>query len=232
MPYLQHMTPKELHTAVAENCPLLIAVGTIEYHGSQLPLGTDLLLVEGLLRELEKRADVVVAPSFIYSPNGYAVSGPEMGTVDISVDCFISHCAEILTAYSRMGFRDIRVFVHHQGGSIRKFIETAVLKTGMYSHQDVLGDGWWTEKKVPDFANIQVCDTVIGDAEILQAFGGHGGKGETQAILATNPELVKMENLTDSEPWWNATAPQADKAQAEACFEKLIASQLTLLNNK
>ncbi len=226
MAYLQYMTPKDLQAAVAENRPLLIAVGTMEYHGSQLPLGTDLLLVEGVLREMEKRADVVVAPSFIYSPNGYAVSGPEMGTVDISVDCFINHCSEILTAYSRMGFRDIRLFIHHQGANIRKFLETAVLKIGMYNHKQALGDGWWTDKKTPEFANIRVCPTILGEPEIVAAFGGHGGKGETQAMLATNPDTVKMEYLTDDEPWWNATVAQADKTQADACFEIVIQNQL------
>ncbi len=223
------MTPAVLQTAVAENRPLLIGVGTIEYHGSQLPLGTDLLFVEGLLRELEKRADVVVAPPFIYSPNGYAVSGPEMGTVDISVDCFINHCAEILTAYSRMGFKDIRVFVHHQGGNIRKMLEVAILKIGMYNQQNILGDGWWTEGKTPNMPSVQVCDAVTGDTEVCQAFGGHGGKGETQAILAAAPELVQMEQFTDYEPMWNRSALEADRIKALECFERLLEVQIALL---
>lgn len=226
MPYLQNMTPKALREAVAANRPLLIAVGTIEYHGSQLPVGTDLMIVEGVLRGIEKKAPVVIAPSFIYSPNGYAVSGPEKGTVDISVDCFINHTAEILLAYSRMGFRDIRVFVHHQGGNIGKFVETAILKIGMYNHQNVLGDGWWTDGKNPDMANIRVQATVIGDEEIRRAFGGHGGRGETQAIMATNPELVKMDELTENEPWWNETVSEADEAHAAACFARLIDEHL------
>ncbi len=229
MAYLQNMTPKALQAAVAENRPLLIGVGTIEYHGSQLPLGTDLMIVEGVLREMEKRADVVVAPPFIYSPNGYAVSGPELGTVDISVDCFINHVAEILTAYSRMGFRDIRVFVHHQGGSIGKFVETAALRLGMYNQQNILGDGWWTDKKTAQMANIRVCAAVIGDAEIRDAFGGHGGKGETQAIMATYPETVKLEELTDHEAWWNATVTEANPETAKACFERLIQLQVEAL---
>lgn len=231
MPYLQNMCPKDIKAVIAKNLPLLIAVGTIEYHGSQLPVGTDLMIVEGTLREIEKRMPAVIAPPFIYSPNGYAVSGPENGTVDISVDCFINHCAEILHAYRQMGFQKIKVFVHHQGGNIRKFVETAVLKTGMYSTQNELGYGWWTAKKASAASGaIEVCNTVIGEQEILSAFGGHGGKGETQAVMATYPETVKMEYLTDDEPWWNASVYEADQRQAERCFEVLINNQVEKLS--
>lgn len=231
MPYLQNMCPKEIKAAIEGDLPLLIGVGTIEYHGSQLPVGTDLMIVEGTLREIEKQMPVIVAPSFIYSPNGYAVSGPENGTVDISVDCFINHCAEILHAYRQMGFKSIKVFVHHQGGNIRKFIEVAILKTGMYNTQNELGNSWWTDKKSSKYpASIEVCATVIGEQEILSAFGGHGGKGETQAILATYPETVKMEYLTDREPWWNASVYEANKEEADRCFTILVSNQVKKLS--
>ncbi len=227
MPYLQNMCPKDLKAAIAAGLPLLIGVGTIEYHGSQLPVGTDLMIVEGTLREIEKKAPVVIGPSFIYSPNGYAVSGPENGTVDISVECFINHCAEILQAYRQMGFQKIKVFVHHQGANIRKFLEVAVLKTGMYHTKDELGNGWWTDKKASAASGtIEVCNTVIGEQEILSAFGGHGGKGETQAVMATYPETVKMDYLTDDEPWWNASVYEADAAEAKRCFDILIENQV------
>ncbi|MBQ7288525.1 MAG: creatininase family protein [Clostridia bacterium] len=230
MPYLQNMCPKELKSAIQSGTPLLIGVGTIEYHGSQLPLGTDLMFVEGTLRELEKKLPVVIAPSFVYSPNGYAVSGPENGTVDISVDCFIRYCAEILHAYRQMGFKKIKVFVHHQASNIRKFIEVAIMKTGMYALQNELGNGWWTEDKSTAYpAEIEVCDTVIGTKEILAAFGGHGGKGETQAIMATYPETVKMNELTDNEPSWNRTAAAADEKEAKRCFDILIQNHVEKL---
>ena len=92
MPYLQDMCPAQLRQAQEETWPLLIGAGTIEYHGSQLPLGTDLLLVEGLLRGIEQRTAAVVAPSFAYSPTGYAVSGQEQGSVDVSTGSFMSYC--------------------------------------------------------------------------------------------------------------------------------------------
>lgn len=42
MPYIQTMCPAELKAAMEAGLPLFIAAGSIEYHGSQLPLGTDI----------------------------------------------------------------------------------------------------------------------------------------------------------------------------------------------
>ena len=102
MPYLQNMKPSELKEAVDKNVPLMVSVGSIEYHGSQLPLGTDLLIIEGLLRELEKKTEIVVAPPFTFSPTGYMVSGEDRGTVDIHIGTFIEYCSQILSAYKGM----------------------------------------------------------------------------------------------------------------------------------
>lgn len=224
MPYIQNMCPAELGRTVRENLPLLISAGSIEYHGSQLPLGTDLLIIEGILRGIEKRVPVVVAPPFTYSPTGYMVSGPEQGTVDISIDCFINHCAEILKAYAKMGFRDIKVLVHHQGSNIGTLIKTAVMKVNAYNLYEEWGCGWWTDPKSPEHpCRVEVVSTVFGETE-AKAFGGHAGKGETQAVMALYPELVHLENLTDHEPWWNESVKDADPDEANREMDKLITS--------
>ena len=222
MPYIQTMCPAELKAAMEAGLPLFIAAGSIEYPGSQLPLGTDVLIIEGILREIEKRTPIVVAPPFVYSPTGYMVSGPEEGTVDIGIDPFVAHCAEILRAYSRMGFSSIRLLVHHQGGNIGTLLKTAALKAGAYSLYQELGGGWWTRREAaPHPCRIEVMPAVFGDT-VSQAFGGHAGKGETQAILALYPELVHMENLTDQEPWWNETAKDARAQDARREMDQLI----------
>ena len=222
MPYLQAMGPDELKQAVENKWPLFVTAGSIEYHGSQLPLGTDLLIVEGIVREIEKRVPIVAAPPFAYSPTGYMVSGPDKGTVDISVSGFVAYCAEILQAYSRMGFETIYVLVHHQGGNVGAMLKTAALSIGGYPQYRELGEGWWTERKKPARpCRIEVTPAVFGEG-VTQAFGGHGGKGETQAILALYPELVHMERLGEAEAWWNESVKDADAAEARREMEKLI----------
>ena len=219
MPYLQDMCPAQLRQAQEETWPLLIGAGTIEYHGSQLPLGTDLLLVEGLLRGIEKRTAAVVAPSFAYSPTGYAVSGPEQGTVDVSTASFMRYCGEVLQSYEQMGFGRIWVFVHHQGENIGHMLKTAVTDFQMYRAAQELGPGWWTARRsrTPQ-TEIRVVEAFRGYA----AFGGHGGQGETQGILALYPHLVHMEQLQEEEAWWNRTAPLADEETARREMEELM----------
>lgn len=222
MPYLQNMKPCELKAAVDKNMPLMISVGSIEYHGSQLPLGTDLLIIEGLLRELEKVTEIVVAPPFTFSPTGYMVSGEDKGTVDIHIGTFIEYCAQILSAYKAMGFKRIYVLVHHQGESIARFLQFAVEQVNSYNAYEQAGKSWWTDGKKPQ----TTCDIKIESAqfgeEVTKEFFGHGGEGETQPIMAYFPELVKMEYMTDNEPFWNKTATDSNMEDAIRARDLLI----------
>lgn len=228
MPYIAQMTPKELRQAVEKQWPLLIPAGSVEYHGDQLPLGTDLLIVEGVLREIDKRVGVVIAPPFAYSPTGYMVSGAEQGTVDVNVEVFVAHCAEILKAYKAMGFRDIRVLVHHQGGNIGALVKTAALKINAYEEYRAYGGGWWTERREPEQpCRIEAVPTIIGGT---QAFGGHGGKGETQAVMALYPELVRLENVSGRQPFWNESVTKADPEEARREMRTVIDAWVKLLS--
>ncbi|MBQ3817341.1 MAG: creatininase family protein [Clostridia bacterium] len=222
MSYLQNMTPSDLEDAVKKDLPLFISAGSIEYHGSQLPLGTDLFITEGVLREIEKRTEIVVAPAFTFCPTGFMVSGPENGTVDIRIGTFIEYCSEILSSYKKMGFKHIYILVHHQGGNIRKFLETAIFQLDSYSLYEDYGNGWWT-KRVPTEkqCEIKVLPAVFGE-EVTKEFFGHGGEGETQPIMALYPELVHMEKFTDHEAFWNESAVNANKKDADRALAQLI----------
>ena len=215
--FLTEMLPHQLEDAVRKKLPLIAAVGSVEYHGGQLPLGTDLFITEMVAKGIEKRIPCVVALSFVFSPTGYAVSGPEKGTVDISVSLFTDYCAEILENYDRMGFERIIVLVHHQGGNIAPMINTAVMERRMYSVKDEKGYGWWTAGDRPVRANIEVLPAMLD----THFFGGHGGKGETEAVMASRPELVDMERFKKG-IWWNDTAPQADADYARECLDTLL----------
>lgn len=211
MPYLLDLCPDEFKKAVKDGMPLMISTGSVEFHGGQLPLGTDLFITEGILKEIEKQLPVIIAPSITYCPTGHAVSGPEEGTIDVSVDCFINYCGQILKDYEHMGFKKIYVLLHHQGGYIESFLKTAIYKYSIYEVQNSLGDGWWTKNISP---------TVNGNIELVSAmldtkfFGGHGGKGETEAMMAFRPETVCMDNIEKELYFWNITAFEANHENA------------------
>ena len=220
MPYLVDMCPAELQKARNKGWPLIIAAGSIEFHGGQLPLGTDLFITEGVSAEIEKRLPVVIAPSFVYCPTGHCVSGPEEGTVDIGIDCFIHFCGQILKNYDRMGFQKIYILVHHQGRNMEAFIKTSVLKYSMYEVHQSLGNGWWTKKlENPLKTAVETVPAMLDTG----FFPGHGGQGETEAVMAFRPETVKMENAEEDESvWWNVTAKDANASNAQKQKEILI----------
>ncbi len=218
MPYLINMCPKDFEKAINEQLPLLVPVGSVEFHGSQLPFGTDLFITEGICREIEKRVPTVVAPSFTFSPTGYAVSGPDKGTVDIDVDIFMNHCYEILKNYKAMGFKKIIVVVHHQGGNIAKLIETQIMKLNLYNTYKEAGVSWWSEKRKVNNCSISVLPATLDTG----AFPGHGGKGETEAIMAVLPQLVQMDNFKNNDPFWNENAKESNKENADKQLEEVI----------
>ena len=222
MAYLQNMLPSDLKSAVENNVPLFVSCGSIEYHGSQLPLGTDLLIIEGILRELDKLTDIVIAPSFTFSPTGFMVSGADKGTVDVRLGTFISQVADVLNCYKKMGFKHIYVLTHHQGGNIKRFVEIAVEQINSYGLYEYAGEAWWTEqKKAPNNCEIKVMHAYAG-AEVSKDFFGHGGKGETQPILALYPELVHFEKFSDNEAFWNKDALESNKENSDKALKTVL----------
>jgi len=85
---LQHLLPHQLQHVIDEQCPLLVPTGCIEYHGPHLPLGVDTIITEHLLTQVAERVNCVVAPPIWYGPASHAVSGPELGSLDVSTERF------------------------------------------------------------------------------------------------------------------------------------------------
>ena len=49
--------PRELEKAKAEQWPILLPVGTMEYHSAHCPFGCDTLTAMGLVREIAKKIE-------------------------------------------------------------------------------------------------------------------------------------------------------------------------------
>lgn len=215
---LSRMRPAELAQAVAARQPLLVPTGTLEYHGGQLPLGTDGLITELFAQALARRTPAVVAPPLPLQPTGYAVSGPGQGTLDIPPELFAAYSREQLAGYAAMGFPRIIVLLHHQSGNMTALLEAARLSATMYTAWRRLGEGWWTRGLRDDGGRVEYCPVTLDTG----FFGGHGGQGETEALLALAPELVDLRRCDGDEPFWNRTAAQADPDRAARQLEELL----------
>ena len=102
---LELMRGGQLRKAIAENLPLVIPAGVLEYRGEHRGLGCDTLVVTRALELLEVQLPLVIAPAFHYGPASYAVAEPEMGTIDVDNDRLEAHIKNVLLSLLRVGFK-------------------------------------------------------------------------------------------------------------------------------
>lgn len=218
--YLKEMRPYQLADAVARNLPLLVPAGCIEYHGPHMALGNDTLIAEELCKRLAERVDVVIAPSFDYGATGYAVSGPDKGTMDIDNSAFEAYVKSVLHAFLDLGFRRIAVIIHHQGmdGPLALAFRKAAVELGFERPREQHGLGWWgelpPEAHAGAFGHIRVGPTILPAASKV-AGGDHAGLYETSYLLAARPDLVEMDRLQGELPWF-CTRPENPSADGTA----------------
>ena len=107
------MLPHQIRKAIAENWPVILPLGVLEYHGEHMAVGMDTLAVVKMLDLLEKEADIVILPPFYYGAASYAVEAPE-GNGSVHVDSAGLHpfARELFKGLLRVGFRNIHGFIH------------------------------------------------------------------------------------------------------------------------
>jgi creatinine amidohydrolase len=213
--YLQHLLPYQLKQAIDEEWPLLVPTGCIEYHGPHLALGLDTLLVEELLRRVAARVKCVVAPPFWYGPTGYAVTGPNQGTLDVSTERFGRHAKDVLSSFWEIRFGWIVVCVHHQqmDGPEALAIRQAAAEVIFEKTHAERGDAWWGKAPLPPgdnvFERIQVWPSVLpAAAQQGVVMADHAGFYETALLMAAHPDLVDLSRLDMGAPWY-CTTPAA-----------------------
>ena len=229
---LQHLLPYQLAAALKTGRPLLVPSGCIEYHGPHLPLGVDTLIVDELCRRVAARVDAVVAPPFWYGPTGYAVTGPDQGTVDVSTERFGRHVKDVISSFWDIGFKWIIVCQHHQqldGPEALAIRQAAAEVTFEKTHAE-RGNAWWGKAPLPlddnVFERIQVWPSVLPAAAERAGvvMADHAGFYETALMLAVRPESVEREQLPLARmvptgmttPWYTNTAgSKAHKATRE-----------------
>ena len=217
---LQHVLPHQLKKAIKEGWPLLVPAGCIEYHGPHLALGLDTLIVEELIERVSEKVNCIVAPPFWYGPTGSAVTGPDLGTLDVSVERFGRHAKDVLSSFWSMGFKWIIVCIHHQGLDGPEALalrQAAAEVTFEKSHQE-RGDGWWGKAPLaPDdkvFYRIQVWPSVLPAAAAKGVvLSDHAGYYETSLLMAVHPELVQQDLIGNNSPWY-CTSPDSNALNA------------------
>ncbi|HGJ64361.1 TPA: creatininase family protein [bacterium] len=228
---LVKMRPEQLQDAVKRNVPIIMPAGVVEYHGPHLPIGTDFLIANAVCDGVEKACECVLAPPLPFGPTMSWAAGPEEGEIDFAPEPFFQYVKEILKHIMAMGFKRIYVCQHHQGLEgmqslcLRRAASELIGEVGRS-----WGNGWGRgdHNKLPNpnlFSWIKVASPdsfshYEPGAEKMPV--GHGGRGETQLIMGSLPETVRMgalDTVRDKMPPWLEDAEQANADEGKRWIE-------------
>lgn len=236
---LDRSFPREVKYVQDNNIPLVIAGGTVEYHGPHCAYGCDTLVVEGLINELAKRKEIMIAPTISYSPSSYAVGGRKSGTVHVPERAFEDYVYYVFKSFLYAGFRNIYVVIHHQFEQESEMpmtlcYRTAAKRATMEYLEETLGEGWWGNESYSDYyeqlegANnpfgwIKVIPTMT--TEVQNATGyDHAGEFESSILMSLYPDCVKKERIDDVKHWFTESARKANKELGDKMVELSLKS--------
>jgi creatinine amidohydrolase/Fe(II)-dependent formamide hydrolase-like protein len=240
--HLKHLHPDQLRHTVQAGYPLLVPAGCIETHGPHMAIGHDTIIVEEICDRIAAAMDVVIAPSFDYGPTGYALGGPDDGTIDPNYDAFGGLVKSILHNFIEMGFQRIVVIIMHQGMGAplaQSFSKAAAELSFEGMLEKGYPRGWWADAKFKDEAawgRIQV-EPMILPAASPPAGGDHAGYNETSFLLATRPELVDQSKLDENAPWYcheneEESSWSANADHGQAMVDAVVAAWVERLGGK
>jgi creatinine amidohydrolase len=235
------MLPYQIRQAIADNVPVVLPLGVLEYHGEHMAVGMDTLAVVKALEALENEMNLVILPAFYYGAASHAVEAPEgKGSVHVDAEKLLPVAREMFTGLLRVGFRNIHFFIHHQSENFAVGMPTD-LAFKLAARQAIFGflertrgEGWWGNEQMADYYARQaggddpfnwIKGHPLLDAEALRHYPfDHAGEGETSLMLAFCPEAVEMDRL-DGGRWYTRSAANAS-AELGARGRELILAHM------
>ncbi len=235
----------DIEDAKKRRVPFIIPIGTIEYHAHHLSCGTDTMVINGVLRELEKEKEIVVCPPIWYGVASYAVGGPETGTIQVDEDSYTNYLYCILKSMIYGGVRNIYCIAHHQTeGDGLMPMTIACHKAGkkviMEYMEETRGRGWWGSNDYADyysnlggqddpFSYIKVIPLISWEAQKKCGVFDHAGRGETSLMMGTYPENVDLSRCSRNTEWFAQDAVEASEAFGKEMVEYALEGLRTVI---
>ena len=111
---LANITWPQAEAYFKEHDMVLMGVGSIECHGKHMPLGTDTLIPDHLLEDIEKRTDVLICPTLPYGATDTLADFP--GTINLGTDVLYDVMRSITDSLWQHGARKFVILNGHGGG--------------------------------------------------------------------------------------------------------------------
>jgi creatinine amidohydrolase len=169
----------EEFSAGLESCrTVYIPFGSVEEHGSHLPLATDTIEAYEVGKRAAERIPLFVAPPIYYGSCRSTSRHP--GTISISTSTLKSLLKDIVRSLHSHGLRNFIALTGHAGGSHRMALQDA-------------GEELIVE--IPDINMAVVTEYDLAKetgAHLIETRGdAHAGEIETSRIMHSHPHLVK-----------------------------------------
>lgn len=177
---IEEMTMGDFAEGLKITRSILIPFGSVEQHGSHLPLATDTIQACEVGKKASRLIPLFVAPPVHYGNCRSTACHP--GTISISTDTLKRLLKDIVRSCRLQGLRNFIILTGHAGGS----------------HRMALQDGG--EELLAEFAEIKIA--VVTELDLVRAVAGgivetegdsHAGEIETSRIMHSHPQLVRGE---------------------------------------
>jgi creatinine amidohydrolase len=175
---MEAMTMPEFEEHLKKSRTVVVPLGSVEEHGSHLPLSTDTVHAYEVCRQACDRTGAFLAPPVHYGICRSTAHHP--GTISISGDTLRALLKDIGRSFYNQGLRNILFISGHAGGSHT----VAMLEAGEYLLERFPGT------KVSSLNILEL--GLKGWAPIIETQDdSHAGELETSVMMVLRPEWVK-----------------------------------------
>lgn len=187
--YALHLRRDQLVDVATGGGVAIVPTGSLEQHGTHLPVGTDSLLAEAVSREAAERAtqrgvDTVTFPAIWTGFSPHHV--PLGATVTVSKETLLALLDDVCESLIEMGFRKILLVNGHGGNS--PIVSLTAGDLGTRQTEADVGELSYNTLASDLFPNLR-------EGEPGSAY--HGGEFETALLLHLYENLVEMDVAND-----------------------------------
>jgi creatinine amidohydrolase len=181
---LEELTMLEFEQGLAATRTILIPFGSVEEHGSHLPLSTDTIQAYEVGKKASRLVPLFVAPPIHYGNCRSTSNHP--GTISITTTTLKGLTKDIVCSCRLQGLMNFILLTGHAGGAHGMALQEA------------------GEDLIAEYQDIQIAVVTeynlaksVGKGLIVTANDSHGGEIETSRIMYSHPQLVKGEGLPE-----------------------------------
>ncbi len=209
----EDLLPHQFRSRLAEHPVAYLPLGTLEWHGEHLPLGSDAIISHGLMVEAAVQLGGIVMPPIHLGPDrsqlqtdGAQLQGMDTADVTtphrqldgscywISEGLFMTLIDTILTQLKRAGFK--AVFADGHGPSRHSWV----------SHL--------AEREIR--FGLKLLGVTEDFIQTWQSQMDHAAENETSLVMALRPDLVDLSQLPEDTSVWPQGVGGKDPRQASA----------------